>query len=117
MNPSLAAMMGASGVAVLLELARVLNETDLKTGNLVTFFDAEDRGHIDGCRMLLVPPTWLRICRSGPQCMVLVDMIGDADQIIFWEANSDPELLQEIWDVCGSVGGIASISCLNTAGA
>ncbi len=36
--------------------------------------------------------------------MVLVDMIGDADQNIFWEANSDPELLQEIWDVAAQLG-------------
>lgn len=95
---------GASGVAVLLELARVLNETDLKQEIWLTFFDAEDRGHIDGWPYAIGSAYMAAHLQERPQCMVLVDMIGDADQNIFWEANSDPELLQEIWDVAAQLG-------------
>ncbi len=39
---------GASGVAVLLELARVLDREVLKRQVWLVFFDAEDRGRLDG---------------------------------------------------------------------
>jgi Zn-dependent M28 family amino/carboxypeptidase len=39
-----------------------------------------------------------------PQSMVLVDMVGDADQNIYLEGNSTPALRDEIWAVAGELG-------------
>jgi glutaminyl-peptide cyclotransferase len=97
---------GASGVAVLLELARVL-DLDLIPHELwLAFFDFEDQG---GGGM----PDWDWIVGSTymaqnlevePQAMILVDMIGDADQQLYYEGYSDPELRAEIWELAASLG-------------
>ena len=47
-QPILGGNDGASGVAVPLELARVLPTYHLRNEIWLAFFDAEDRGHIDG---------------------------------------------------------------------
>jgi Zn-dependent M28 family amino/carboxypeptidase len=44
-----------------------------------------------------------------PQAVVVVDMVGDADQNIYLEGNSTPALRQEIWDVAGALGYQAHI--------
>ena len=48
LDPVLGANDGASGVAVLLELARTLNRARLKQPVWLVFFDAEDMGRLDG---------------------------------------------------------------------
>ncbi len=95
---------GASGVAVLLELARVL---DVKaTGHRIqlAFFDAEDNGGLDGWDWIVGSRTMADRLTENPAAMVLVDMIGDADQRIYWEGNSDPDLRERLWDVAADLG-------------
>ena len=103
-EPIIGANDGASGVAVLLELARVLDDADLQQEIWLTFFDAEDRGHVDDWPFAVGSAYMAEHLQERPQCMVLLDMIGDADQNIFWEANSNPELLREIWGVANELG-------------
>jgi acetylornithine deacetylase/succinyl-diaminopimelate desuccinylase-like protein len=50
---------GASGVAVLLELARALDEP-LPYTVYLAFFDAEDNGNLDGWPFSVGPVTWRR---------------------------------------------------------
>lgn len=101
---------GASGVAVLLELARVL-PSDLKKQIWLVFFDAEDNGNIPGLGtdwimgsrafalgMSSLPPA------EQPQAVVILDMIGDADLNLHYEKNSNLGLSQQIWDVAASLG-------------
>jgi Zn-dependent M28 family amino/carboxypeptidase len=92
---------GASGVAVLLELARTL-PTDSVNVWLV-FFDAEDNGRITGWDWSLGSREFVANNPVQPRAVVIVDMIGDADLNIYKERNSDPVLTDEIWAVAGSL--------------
>lgn len=93
---------GASGVAVLLELARSLPD-DISNVVLV-FFDAEDNGRIDGWDWILGSREFAENITFRPEAVVIVDMIGDADLNIFKERNSDSELTDEIWAVADGLG-------------
>ncbi len=95
---------GASGVAVLLELARVLDSAKLKNEVWLAFFDAEDRGKLDGWPYSVGARYMAQNLAVMPQSMVLVDMIGDADQNIYLEKNSTPALRDEIWAVAAELG-------------
>lgn len=93
---------GASGVAVLLELARVLPDDTVPVW--LVFFDAEDNGRIPGWDWILGSREFVRNNPLQPQAVVIVDMIGDADLNIYKERNSDPVLTEEIWAVANSLG-------------
>jgi glutaminyl-peptide cyclotransferase len=88
---------GASGVAVLLELARVLPEDSVPIW--LVFFDAEDNGRIPGWDWILGSREFVRLNPVQPRAVVIVDMIGDADLNIHKERNSDPDIMDEIWTV------------------
>jgi Zn-dependent M28 family amino/carboxypeptidase len=93
---------GASGAAVLLEIARVLPEDSISVG--LVFFDAEDNGHIPGWDWILGSRAFAEALTYRPEAFVLVDMIGDADLNIFKERNSDPELTDAIWAEAQKLG-------------
>lgn len=95
---------GASGVAVLLEMARVLESGRLKNEVWLAFFDAEDRGRLDGWPFSVGASHMAQNLTVEPQSVVVVDMIGDADQNIFLEQNSTAALSNEIWDVAAELG-------------
>lgn len=93
---------GASGVAVLLELARVLPENSVPLW--LVFFDAEDNGRIEGWDWILGSQAFVEELDFRPQAVVIVDMIGDADQNIYIERNSNPTLVNEIWGIAAELG-------------
>ncbi len=95
---------GASGVAVLLEMARVLEFDKLKNEIWLAFFDAEDRGRLDGWPFSVGARYMAENLKVEPQSVVVVDMIGDADQNIFFEQNSTEVLSDEIWAVAAELG-------------
>ncbi|GIK37180.1 MAG: hypothetical protein BroJett011_10130 [Chloroflexota bacterium] len=95
---------GASGVAVLLELARVLETNKLKNEVWLAFFDAEDRGRLDDWPFSVGARYMAENLVVKPQSVVVVDMIGDADQNIFFERNSTEDLSVEIWAVAAELG-------------
>ena len=88
---------GASGVAVLLEVARVLPEDSVPVW--LVFFDAEDNGSIDGWDWMLGSIEFVKNNPVQPRAVVIVDMIGDADLNIYKERNSNSDLINEIWGV------------------
>jgi len=94
---------GASGVAVLLELARVLPK-DLSGEVWLVFFDAEDNGRIPNWDWIMGSTAFVSDLTEDPDAVVITDMIGDAEQNIYMERNSDRELSQEIWGVAESLG-------------
>lgn len=94
---------GASGVAVLLELARVLPQNNEKSIWLV-FFDAEDNGNIEGWEWIMGSTYFVENLKSKPDAAVIVDMVGDADLNIFKEHNSDIILTDELWKVASELG-------------
>ncbi len=107
---------GASGVAVLLELARSLDPSKLNNEVWFVFFDAEDNGEIDGCLIAPAPcqhEPWpwsvgadyfAENLPTKPSVVVILDMIGDADQNIYFEYNSDKQTQEELWAIASKLG-------------
>jgi hypothetical protein len=93
---------GASGVAVLLELARVLPKDNMHVW--LVFFDAEDNGRIPSWDWILGSQAFVNELGFQPEAAVILDMIGDADLNIYIERNSNRELVQEIWGVAAELG-------------
>ncbi|MEW6286430.1 MAG: M28 family peptidase [Chloroflexota bacterium] len=93
---------GASGVAVLLELARVLPQDTVPVW--LVFFDAEDNGRIEGWDWILGSREFVKNNSLQPRAVVIVDMIGDADLQIYKERNSTPQLTDEIWAAAHALG-------------
>lgn len=93
---------GASGVAVLLELARSL-PTDTVPVWLV-FFDTEDNGRIEGWDWILGSRAFAEEIPVRPEAVVIVDMIGDADLNIYLEKNSNVQIRTEIWSTAEKLG-------------
>ena len=102
-KPVPAANDGASGVAVLLELARVLKPERLNEEVWLTFFDAEDNGDIGQWDWILGSTDVAAKLESTPKAVIVVDMIGDADQQIYYEQTSNRELMQQIWQVAANL--------------
>jgi Zn-dependent M28 family amino/carboxypeptidase len=94
---------GASGVAVLLGLARSLPKT-LHAQVWLVFFDAEDQGDIQGWDWILGSRAFASQLTTKPDAVVVVDMIGDKNLDIYYESNSDPALSQAIWSVADKAG-------------
>ena len=95
---------GASGVAVLLELARVLDKERLTNEVWLTLFDAEDNGGLDGWKFSVGAEDLASRLTVKPEMVIIADMIGDRDQQIYKEQNSTPELVEKIWDIAARLG-------------
>lgn len=94
---------GASGVAVLTELARSLPSGINKEIWLI-FFDAEDQGGIPGWDWILGSRVAAESLQSKPEAVIVVDMIGDADLNVYFEHNSDKTIMTQIWDQAAKLG-------------
>jgi Zn-dependent M28 family amino/carboxypeptidase len=94
---------GASGVAVLMALARSLPE-DLSVNLTLAFFDAEDNGGIDGGEWIQGSRAYAESLTKYPDYVIVVDMIGDSDQQIYLEQSSDIFLAGEIWETAEELG-------------
>lgn len=91
---------GASGVAVLLELARVLPRRPRALGYQLVFFDGEEAAgpHIragDGLYGSRALAAKLRAegALAQVRALILVDMVGDSDLNLSWGSDSAPELV------------------------
>jgi Zn-dependent M28 family amino/carboxypeptidase len=93
---------GASGVAVLLELARSLPRNTVPVW--LVFFDAEDNGRIENWDWILGSREFVARNPLTPRAVIIVDMIGDADLNIYRERNSNVELTDEVWATAKSLG-------------
>lgn len=94
---------GASGVAVLLEMARVFPKNSDKQVWLV-FFDAEDQGRIEDWDWILGSRAFAESLTAKPDAVVVVDMIGDADLNIYREKTSDKAITDGIWKTAEDLG-------------
>ncbi|MEE9168012.1 MAG: M28 family peptidase [Candidatus Neomarinimicrobiota bacterium] len=103
-RPILGANDGASGVAVLLELAHHFHELPPATGVDLIFLDGEDLGKqgdrnhfFNGSRYLAK-----NIPTQMPDYCILIDMVGDKDLQLPVELNSwrqAPKLVGELWNL------------------
>lgn len=101
---------GASGVAVLLELARVLKANPPPVTVWLIFFDGEDYGPGTD-RMFIGSRYFAKNQPPGtPRKGVLLDMIGDADLSVPKEQISlerAPEVIAEVWAAARKAGHAA----------
>lgn len=114
-KPILGANDGASGVAVLLELVRVLHERPPRVGIEIVFFDAEDQGKPGRDATYCVGSR--HYARSlprddRPEAAILLDMVGDRDLNLFLEGHSyryARSLADQVWQTARQLGIIEFI--------
>jgi hypothetical protein len=102
-RPILGANDGASGVAVLLEIAKVLKESKPRYGIDIVLFDGEDGGRKGHTEEYLLGSRYfaLNMPVPEPEFVILLDMIGDRDLQIYKEVFSyryAPEIVNMIWE-------------------
>lgn len=110
--PVLGANDGASGVGLLLEIARLLKKYQPPVGVDLVFFDGEDYGREDWRGGWFLGSKYFSNNLRGysPRAAILVDMIGDADLLIHKEAISQtnaPALNDYIWQIAAEIGASA----------
>lgn len=105
-EPILGADDGASGVAVLLELARIMSENPPPIGVDIILFDGEDYGTSgDLSRYFLGSRYWAKhppVPGYSPRFGILLDMVGGKDAVFLKEEYSRvyaPNLLNGVWNV------------------
>ncbi len=108
-SPIIGANDGASGVAVLLEMATAWKYHPPPLGIDLIFFDGEDFGWAQNWNdYFLGSKAWVRDHPDyQPEWGVIVDMIGDASLRISKERESlakAPAIVQRIWDAASRVG-------------
>lgn len=102
---------GASGIGVLLEIARQLSLMNTKAGVDILFVDAEDWGSHDdedswalGTRYFAQNPPVEGYAPSGA---ILLDMVGSPDATFgqeYFSSHSNPALLQKVWNHASKLG-------------
>lgn len=100
---------GASGVAVLLEIAGILSEEEPPVGVDIVLFDAEDLGESGSEEGWIQGSTYYANSLSPsdrPLFGILLDMIGDRDLQIFQESYSREyarEVVERVWETARSL--------------
>ncbi len=102
---------GASGTAVLLGVADELKKVPPAVGVDLLFVDGEDYGSFDGDApdVLIGAAYFAQHLPRGYQPLygVLLDMVGDSDQVFLREENSAaaaPEVVEKVWKAAGDLG-------------
>lgn len=99
---------GASGVAVLLELARILAANRPEYGIDLIFFDGEDYGYSHDLMMFCIGSKYFAVTNKSyrPLFGVLVDMVGDKEAKFLKEENSmkyAEEFTNIIWQIASEM--------------
>ncbi|MEM7125270.1 MAG: M28 family peptidase [Chloroflexota bacterium] len=109
-QPTLGANSGASGPAVLLELARRINPQNLSIRLCLAFFDASDNNDIEGWEPAEGSDYFLntlnnfeelRSCTS-PQAVIILDMVGTGSPLSF-ESVSDLTIANSLRQVANAL--------------
>jgi hypothetical protein len=109
-QPVLGANDGGSGVAVLLEVARVLHKQGSEVGVDLAFLDGEDLGTDTDVNGWFRGSSRYVEWKSGekpPIFVVVVDMVGQKNAVYHWEGNSARlamNIVDLVWDVASSIG-------------
>jgi hypothetical protein len=106
---------GASGVAVLMELAHLMPQLDSSMGVDFALFDGEELVYVDGRDPYFLGSTWFarQYVRQPPahkyRWGVLLDMVGDSNLQVYQEQHSvtwldTRPLAREIWSTATRLG-------------
>ncbi len=106
---------GASGVGVLLEIARQISLNPLNIGIDIILFDAEDYGEHQsiqartGDYWALGAQYWAKnphINNYNARLGILLDMVGASDAVFTMEATSmyhAPDVMKKVWDIAHQI--------------
>lgn len=109
-SPVMGANDGASGVAVLLEVARHLQQSEPEYGIDIVFFDAEDSGVNGKNETYAIGSNYFAENKDSgyrPQFGILLDMVGDNNLQIYQEINSlryAPQIVKKVWQRAADLG-------------
>ncbi len=109
-EPIIGANDGASGVAVLLEIAHLLKQSPVRVGVDILLVDGEDYGkESDLDNYLLGSKYFANHLKPDyhPQFGILLDMVGDKDLEIMKEPQSmkyAPEVVDLVWSAANNLG-------------
>ena len=101
---------GASGVGVLLELARLLKQTPPAIGVDIVLFDGEDYGKDGDHALYLIGSRYFARNKPAdylPRFGILLDMVGDTYLDLPKEANSvkfAPDIVSLVWNTAHELG-------------
>lgn len=110
---------GASGVGVLLEMARVFNQSNIKpsVGIDFIFFDSEDYGHSEGMAGTGTADSWClgsqywaknkHTPNYAAYYGILLDMVGAKGAAFAMEGTSmnyAPEIMTKVWNTANTAG-------------
>ena len=100
---------GASGVAVLLEIARLISKNPPPIGVIIVLFDGEDGGEEGWVDNFALGSKYYasHLPGSKPKTAILLDMVGDKDLRIYKEALSDlyfHGLVDTLWNRAAEIG-------------
>lgn len=109
-QPIMGANDGASGVAVLLEIARILKKSPPDIGVDIVLFDGEDAGAAGSAQGWIQGSIYFARnlpLKPRPRYGILLDMIGDADLNIYREESSQQyarPIVDKVWDKAAQLG-------------
>lgn len=109
-EPTPGANAGASGAAVLLELARSLDVPTTEHTICLVFLDGEENDGLEGWGNTMGADVFVqRLATDLPRCdeprfALYLDMVGNFNQRIFAESTSYPPLTAAIWSVGAELG-------------
>ena len=114
-QPILGANDGASGVAILLELAKVLHDNPQKIGVNLVLFDAEDFGSSGDSWSYCKGSQYFakNLPITLPDYAINLDMVGDANLEIYIERISykqNPSLVLDLWGLASGFKKMANHS-------
>lgn len=106
-TPIIGANDGGSGVAVLMDIAGTLAVQRPPFPVKLVFFDGEDFGSSLNTMFYGSRRFAANVNPSEVRCMILLDMVGDADLGIYIEGNSyanAPKLVEAVWACAAATG-------------
>jgi hypothetical protein len=104
-KPIIGANDGASGVAVLLEIARILNSLPPPIGVDLVLFDGEDLGTAGESETFAAGSRYFashKDVRYNPRYGILLDMVGDRNLSLYKEGNSvryAADVVNRVWSL------------------
>ena len=116
-QPILGANDGGSGVGVLLEIARNLNNQNPNIGVDIILFDAEDYGQPENSQYPIMNDSWClgsQYWSKNPHIKnyyakygILLDMVGGENARFRYEGTSEyyaSDILKKVWDMAHKIG-------------
>lgn len=101
---------GASGVAILLELARILKENPVSYGIDLILFDGEDYGKENDIQNFCIGAKYFSIHppnNFNPYFGILLDLVGDKEAVFYKEGTSinyAEDIVNIVWKIAQQIG-------------